>query len=246
MDDQLRFACPSCTKRLKGPPGGAGKTATCPRCGTKVTIPTPVSSVPTPAMSSPAVPPPPAPEPPVPTVPQTATTPVESFASKPAIGGGAALAAMFNSMTTGGAEEFARRLNQAGAAEVANMADRLNRATADDAETLARELNAAPISATIAPPRDIEKERVDLTRDIGRIRFFGLLEVVIASVSKEHAHVFVSESGADRLPLILNLATDEEAWAFGGWLTAAGTADRSDFQAELNRVSDPKLILNQA
>jgi hypothetical protein len=37
----IRFACPSCNKSLKAPDRGAGRKATCPRCGQGLLIPGP-------------------------------------------------------------------------------------------------------------------------------------------------------------------------------------------------------------
>ncbi len=36
----IRFTCPGCGKNLKAPDTAAGRGSTCPKCGTKVTVPT--------------------------------------------------------------------------------------------------------------------------------------------------------------------------------------------------------------
>jgi DNA-directed RNA polymerase subunit RPC12/RpoP len=35
----IRFECPTCHKRLKAPPSGAGREISCPRCGQRLLVP---------------------------------------------------------------------------------------------------------------------------------------------------------------------------------------------------------------
>lgn len=48
-----RFACPTCHRKLKSPPGFAGCKTTCPKCGQRLMVPSreprPTSRVPVPS-----------------------------------------------------------------------------------------------------------------------------------------------------------------------------------------------------